>query len=74
MKADWKRTDQELPPDDRTVMIWWLRAEEGDDFRPKPGPAFGRYIHALKEWRPSGCNGDFSDQITHWDYKPEGPA
>lgn len=70
--ANWKSVKKELPPDDRKVLIWWTRADE-ENYRPKPGVAFGRYVHALNEWRPTGCNGNFNDQVTHWDFLPEGP-
>lgn len=69
---DWKPA-RKPPPDDRKVLIWWTRAEE-EDYAPKPGVAFGIYVHSLGEWRPAGCNGNFNDQVTHWDYLPSGPG
>lgn len=69
---DWKPAIKP-PPDDRKVLIWRTRAEE-EDYAPKPGVAFGRYVHSLGEWRPAGCNGNFNDQVTHWDYLPSGPG
>lgn len=76
-KADWLpdwKPATKPPPDGRVVLIWWTRAFTSDDYRPVPGPAFGRYVHGLKEWRPSGCNGNFNDEVTHWDYLPKGPS
>jgi len=62
-----------LPSDDRRVLIWWLRAVEDNSFQSIPGCCFGKYIHSLKQWRPAGCNGDYSSEVTHWKETPSGP-
>ncbi len=69
-----KWIDSKSPPsDDRRVLIWWLRALDDKSLKSRPGCCFGKYVHSLKEWRPTGCNGDYSSEVTHWKETPNGP-
>ena len=71
----WIDVSKELPADDSTVLIWWLRAEVDDvDFGFKPGIAFGKYLHKLQQWRPIGGLGNYNDEVTHWALIPNGPG
>lgn len=68
----WISTKERVPEDDRTVLIWWLKA--AIECRGwVPGAVRGRYIHVLGEWRPVGANGNFSNEVTHWMPLPEPP-